>query len=266
MKKFLLSAFTLVISTATFSQQARIAKMSNDNLKKAYSAMSITPNTPPSTAAPAPVSIWENDCSNPSTWVYTNTSVGTALDWEHTTNIDIQSQCVTAVPTALQTFNSATGSNGFMIINSDAAPGNADNNGSPIVCEFTNADPIDLTGYPNVQLTYQHSFRWWQDTRGVRVSGDNGVTWTDFEITDFANYSTPAQDSDNPQIKRLVGSEGELGAAFGLDNEWSLRIIEQVGNYGESYKKHIADTGILPDRGPNALWTKGGILYVPPAR
>ena len=51
-----------------------------------------------------------------------------------------------------------------------------------------------------------------------------------------------------------------------LDNEWSLRIIEQVGNYGEIYKKHIADTNILPNRGPNQLWTKGGILYVPPAR
>ena len=72
--------------------------------------------------------------------------------------------------------------------------------------------------------------------------------------------------SDNPAIKRLVGAEGELGAAFGLDNEWSLRIIEQVGNYGEIYKKHIADTNILPNRGPNQLWTKGGILYVPPAR
>ena len=72
--------------------------------------------------------------------------------------------------------------------------------------------------------------------------------------------------SDNPAIKRLVGAEGELGAAFGLDNDWSLRIIKQVGNYGESYKRNIADTGILPDRGPNQLWTKGGILYVPPAR
>ena len=72
--------------------------------------------------------------------------------------------------------------------------------------------------------------------------------------------------SENPQIKRLVGAEGELGASFGLDNEWSLRIIKQVGNYGESYKRNIADTGILPDRGPNELWTKGGILYVPPAR
>lgn len=72
--------------------------------------------------------------------------------------------------------------------------------------------------------------------------------------------------SKNPQIKRLVGAEGELGAALGLDNDWSLRIIKQVGNYGESYKRNIADTGILPTRGPNELWTKGGLLYVPPAR
>ena len=42
-----------------------------------------------------------------------------------------------------------------------------------------------------------------------------------------------------------------MGAALGLDNDWSLRIIKQVGNYGESYKRNIADTGISIDRGPN---------------
>ena len=46
--------------------------------------------------------------------------------------------------------------------------------------------------------------------------------------------------SENPQIKRLVGAEGELGAALGLDNDWSFKIIiKQVGNYGESYKRNI---------------------------
>ena len=81
-----------------------------------------------------------------------------------------------------------------------------------------------------------------------------------------SSNASSLKDSENPQIKRLVGSEGELGSAFGLDNDWSLRIIEQVGNYGEIYEKHIASTGIMPDRGPNELWTKGGILYVAPAR
>ena len=102
----------------------------------------------------------------------------------------------------------------------------------------------------------------WEDL--VRWSLNVMIEAEEYGI-DSANADS-MKSSDNPQIKRLVGAEGELGAAFGLDNEWSLRIIKQVGNYGESYKRNIADTGILPDRGPNELWTKGGILYVPPSR
>ena len=75
------------------------------------------------------------------------------------------------------------------------------------------------------------------------------------------------KDSENPAIKRLVGAEGELGAAFGLDNDWSLRIIEQVGNYGESYEKHVGlNTPLKLARGVNSLWSKGGILYAAPIR
>ncbi|MDC3308245.1 amino acid ABC transporter substrate-binding protein [Candidatus Pelagibacter sp.] len=102
----------------------------------------------------------------------------------------------------------------------------------------------------------------WEDI--VRWSLNVMIEAEEYGIT--SSNADSMKSSDNPQIKRLVGSEGELGAAFGLDNDWSLRIIQQVGNYGESYKRNIADTGILPDRGPNQLWTKGGILYVPPAR
>ena len=102
----------------------------------------------------------------------------------------------------------------------------------------------------------------WEDI--VRWSLNVMIEAEEYGIT--SSNADSMKSSDNPQIKRLVGSEGELGAAFGLDNDWSLRIIKQVGNYGESYKRNIADTGILPDRGPNELWTKGGILYVPPSR
>mgnify|MGYP003324692601 CR=1 FL=1 len=102
----------------------------------------------------------------------------------------------------------------------------------------------------------------WEDI--VRWSLNAMIEAEEYGITS-ANADS-MKTSDNPAVKRLVGAEGELGAALGLDNEWSLRIIKQVGNYGESYKRNIADTGILPDRGPNELWTKGGILYVPPAR
>ena len=102
----------------------------------------------------------------------------------------------------------------------------------------------------------------WEDI--VRWSLNSMIEAEEYGITS-ANADM-MKTSENPQIKRLVGSEGELGGKLGLDNDWSLRIIKQVGNYGESYKRNIADTGILPDRGPNQLWTKGGILYVPPAR
>ena len=102
----------------------------------------------------------------------------------------------------------------------------------------------------------------WEDL--VRWSLNVMIEAEEYGVT--SSNADSMKTSENPAIKRLVGSEGELGAAFGLDNEWSLRIIKQVGNYGESYKRNIADTGILPNRGPNQLWTKGGLLYVPPAR
>ena len=104
------------------------------------------------------------------------------------------------------------------------------------------------------------------DSNLTDLTEDGVLSGSKVEYGITSSNADAMKTSENPAIKRLVGAEGELGAAFGLDNDWSLRIIKQVGNYGESYKRNIADTGILPDRGPNQLWTKGGILYVPPAR
>ena len=102
----------------------------------------------------------------------------------------------------------------------------------------------------------------WEDI--VRWSLNTMIEAEEYGIT--SGNADAMKKSDNPAVKRLVGAESELGTALGLDNDWGLRIIKQVGNYGESYKRNLGDTGILPDRGPNQLWTKGGILYVPPAR
>ena len=102
----------------------------------------------------------------------------------------------------------------------------------------------------------------WEDI--VRWSLNTMIEAEEYGIT--SGNADMMKSSENPAIKRLVGVEGGLGEKIGLDNEWSLRIIKQVGNYGESYQRNLGDTGILPDRGPNQLWTKGGILYVPPAR
>lgn len=73
--------------------------------------------------------------------------------------------------------------------------------------------------------------------------------------------------SDNPEIKRLLGTEGKFGEAIGLTNDWAVRIIKHVGNYGESFERNVGEGSRLKiKRGQNALWTKGGLQYGLPIR
>ena len=73
--------------------------------------------------------------------------------------------------------------------------------------------------------------------------------------------------SSNPEIKRFLGKEGEFGKNLGLSKDWAYRIVKHVGNYGESYEKHVGvNTPLKLERGVNRLWNKGGILYAPPVR
>jgi general L-amino acid transport system substrate-binding protein len=73
--------------------------------------------------------------------------------------------------------------------------------------------------------------------------------------------------SDNPEIKRLLGLEGNTGEQFGVGKDWAHRIIKHVGNYGESFERHLGPkTRIGLDRGPNNLWSNGGLQYAPPIR
>lgn len=73
--------------------------------------------------------------------------------------------------------------------------------------------------------------------------------------------------SKNPAIQRMLGVTGEFGAALGMSNDWCANIISQVGNYGESYEKHVGpNTPLQLQRGLNALWTDGGIMYGAPIR
>jgi general L-amino acid transport system substrate-binding protein len=82
-----------------------------------------------------------------------------------------------------------------------------------------------------------------------------------------ANVDQMKDSSGDPEVKRLLGVEGEYGARLGLANDWAYQIIKQVGNYGESYDRNVGpNTPIGLARGVNASWTKGGILYAPPFR
>ncbi|WP_172299148.1 amino acid ABC transporter substrate-binding protein [Pseudoruegeria sp. HB172150] len=73
--------------------------------------------------------------------------------------------------------------------------------------------------------------------------------------------------TDNPEINRLLGTEGNLGEMIGLDGDWALKAIGVAGNYGEIFEKNIGEsTPIGLARGLNAQWTNGGLIYSPPFR
>lgn len=73
--------------------------------------------------------------------------------------------------------------------------------------------------------------------------------------------------SPNPVIKRLLGIEGDMGKNLGLDNDWAVRAIMQVGNYAESFDRNIGPkTPLALERGYNALWNQGGLMYAMPIR
>jgi general L-amino acid transport system substrate-binding protein len=73
--------------------------------------------------------------------------------------------------------------------------------------------------------------------------------------------------SDNPAIKRLLGVEGDFGTPIGLTKDWAYQIIKHIGNYSETYERHVGpSTPIGLARGLNALWRDGGIQYAPPIR
>ncbi|MDC7789788.1 amino acid ABC transporter substrate-binding protein [Rhodoplanes sp. TEM] len=99
------------------------------------------------------------------------------------------------------------------------------------------------------------------------------VRWTIFAMLNAeefgitkANVDEQAK-SDNPEIKRLLGTEGNFGEALGLTKDWAVRIVKGVGNYGEVFERTIGQGSPLKiTRGQNALWTKGGLHYAPPVR
>jgi len=72
---------------------------------------------------------------------------------------------------------------------------------------------------------------------------------------------------DNPSINRILGTEGDFGSMIGLDKEWAKRAIAAGGNYAEIFDKHIGpSTALGIERGLNANWKDGGILYSAPIR
>ena len=101
----------------------------------------------------------------------------------------------------------------------------------------------------------------------------NIVKWTLFAMINAEENGVTMANVDqmlkskSPDVLRLLGVEGIKGKGLGLTDDWAYQIVKQVGNYGEAFERNIGqDSPLKIDRGLNALWNQGGILYAPPFR
>ena len=103
------------------------------------------------------------------------------------------------------------------------------------------------------------------------------VRWTQFAMINAEELGVTSENVDDmranstdPNIRRMLGVEGNLHEGLGLTKDWAYDVIKQVGNYGENYEAYMGGgkqgIGIAREGSANALWTKGGLMYSPPMR
>jgi general L-amino acid transport system substrate-binding protein len=99
------------------------------------------------------------------------------------------------------------------------------------------------------------------------------VKWVVYSLINGEELGVTSQNvdqlakSNNPEVKRFLGTEGTLGQDLGLSNDFAARVIKKIGNYGEVYDRNLgAKTSLNLPRGQNNLWNKGGLMYAPPFR
>jgi general L-amino acid transport system substrate-binding protein len=110
----------------------------------------------------------------------------------------------------------------------------------------------------------------------VRAGDDqwlNIVKWTHYAMVNAEELGVSTQTvdealkSNKPDVKRFAGIEEKYGEQMGLTNDWAVRIIRHVGNYGEVFERNVGTGSKLAiPRGINSLWSNGGIQYAPPIR
>jgi general L-amino acid transport system substrate-binding protein len=99
------------------------------------------------------------------------------------------------------------------------------------------------------------------------------VKWTLFAMLTAEELGVTSKNVDekakleNPELKRVLGTDGNFGEQLGLTKDWVVRIVKAVGNYGEVFDRNVgAGSPLGINRGLNNLWNKGGLQYAPPIR
>jgi general L-amino acid transport system substrate-binding protein len=99
------------------------------------------------------------------------------------------------------------------------------------------------------------------------------VLWTLYAIINAEELGVTSKNvdelkakTDNPNIRRLLGTEDKMGENLGLSSSWAADAVKAVGNYGEMYERNITPLGLERKGSVNELWSKGGVLYAPPLR
>ncbi len=273
MKKIYLSILSLaVLATANAQEKTDLVSRSGNMLQEATMINQI-----PMEKATV---LWSDDFASMANWTVVNTGTGTNANvgWYQETNPG-------AIPVStISPFASTTASNGFIMVNSDAN-NTTDNDGSIIHTEITSST-IDLSANANVVLRFQQNFRWWNDTRTVSVSGDNGATWTDWQISDQSGYNigiySGNQSSLNPDlvvidISAVAGNSAQVQVKFTYDDNdiwawyWAIddvEIIEKPNDDIQMMSAFIveqANEGVEYGRTPvdqvGANWEIGAQIY-----
>ena len=99
------------------------------------------------------------------------------------------------------------------------------------------------------------------------------IKWVLFAMVDAEELGVTQRNvdemakSDKPELKRVLGTDGNFGEQLGVTKDWVIRIVKAVGNYGETFDRNVgAGSPLKIARGLNQLWNKGGIQYAPPIR
>jgi len=149
-------------------------------------------------------------------------------------------------------------------------------------CDLLSADGVDLHRWrARLQKPEEHVVLMQLLSKSpvgpiVRQGDDqwfNVVRWTHFAMVEAEEFDVGAKSvdaalsSENPDLRRLVGSDGDFGEGLGLRPDWAYRVIREVGNYAEVFERNLGmSSPFAMERRQNALWTKGGLMYAPPVR